>query len=68
MTSKAIESESTSKVLPLKEKMSKAYSPSDDWIKSEAPKPIKKLNSWPENTPATAVPALPLLANVVIEI
>lgn len=38
-----------------------------DCIAKEIPKPIKKLNSWPENIPATAVWALPSLANFVTD-
>jgi len=48
--------------------MSNENSPSADWISKEAPNPMRKLNNCPENTPDTAVEALPLFAKVVIDI
>lgn len=47
--------------------MSNSYSPLEDWSKRDDPKPIEKLKSWPENIPETAVEALPLFANVVMD-
>ena len=37
------------------------------WNSKLIPKPIKKLNNWPEKIPAIAVPAFPLDANLVID-
>lgn len=47
--------------------MANSNYPSELWINNDDPKLIKKLKSWPENIPETAVDALPLLAKVVIE-
>ena len=52
---------------PENENISKSYYPSSDWINNEQPNPIKKLNNWPENTPDTAVDALPFFAKAVID-
>lgn len=67
MTLTTIESDILAKLSPERSKITKLYSPSRDCIVHDMPNPSRKLKRGPENIPAMAVEALPLLAKAVIE-
>lgn len=67
ITAMTMTSDILSKVLPIRSNITKSYSPFNEFMKQETPKPRRKFINWPEKIPETAVESYPFFAKVVID-